>query len=118
CSSVSGFRLFALEREGAVAGEGTDGLPALVVVVVIGTVWASNSARATFWLPGVSFWYAPAAGGGGATCASAVAAPNSSSIAATWDASPISASGGLARGKYRLVAAPGAPTRGPPGGWE
>ena len=55
-SSVSGFGPFALPAEGAPDGDGVVVLRApFVVVVVVGMVCASNSARATFWWPGDSF---------------------------------------------------------------
>src|SRR2546426_7946628 len=104
-SGVSGFGALPAAAPAGVVDEGAVlPVPFLVVVVVVGALCASNSARATFWLPADNFWYAPAAVGGGVTCASAVAAPNSRRIAATCDASPISVSRG-ARRQYRRVAA-------------
>src|SRR6266850_4416645 len=104
-SSVSGFgALPAAAPAGGVDVVAVLRAPFVVVVVVVGALCASNSARATFWLPADSFWYAPAAVGGGVTCASADAAPNSRRIAATCDASPISVSR-AALGQYRRVAA-------------
>jgi len=53
---VSGFGPFALPAAALDADAGAVLLPGLVVVGVGDVFCASNKARATFWLPGESFW--------------------------------------------------------------